>query len=256
MSKILNSVLLGTLLINLGSCNSPSEINSVKIAAAANMQFALAALADSFEVNSQIETELIISSSGKLTAQIIEGAPFDIFLSADMKYPQKIFDSGLSKSPPKIYARGQMVLWSKRSRIDLDIQQIIDSNIKHIATANPINAPYGKAAQECLEYYKLSDSISSKIVYGESISQVNQFISTGAAQIGFTSKSVQYAGDNDKTGSWIDIPLKSYAPIYQGAILLDKKSNFHPEAQKFYEFLFSNQGQQILKDFGYLGIRD
>ncbi len=242
------------LLLSFWSC-SPTPSNTLRIAAASNMQFALADLTHTFDLQSGAKTELIISSSGKLTAQIIEGAPFDIFLSADMKYPQAIYEKGKCIEPPEIYARGQLVLWSANKKDGLSLESLLDDDIKHIAMANPINAPYGFAAKECLAYHNIETKITDKLVFGESISQVNQFISTGAAEIGFTSKSVVMAPNMNSTGSWIDLPISSYSPVNQGIVIIDNKKNNNTLAQEFYKFLFTDEAQQILKDFGYLGIK-
>ena len=129
----------------------------------------------------------------KLTAQIKQGAPFDIFVSADMKYPQDLFESSFSKEPPWVYALGKLVLWSKGRKLESVRSALQDSGVQHIAIANPMTAPYGKAAKEVLVKYHLWDEIQPKLVFGESISQTNQFIQSGAADFGFTAKSIVMA---------------------------------------------------------------
>jgi len=232
------------------SCTTPSS-NVVRIAAASNMQFVLDELTDQFEKKENIKTELIIASSGKLTSQILEGAPFDIFLSADLNYPQTIYDAKKGLSIPKVYAYGQLVLWSGKKRDNLNLDKLLTPDIEHIAIANPAHAPYGQAAKECLDHHELSNQLSEKIVYGESISQVNQFVSTGAVEFGFTAKSVVLA--NDQKGSWINIDTSEYSPIKQGIIMIDRGKGVDLNTQKFHNFLFDVEGQRILKEFGYLG---
>ncbi len=235
------------------ACATPSS-NVVRIAAASNMQFALQKLTKIFEAKTSIKTQLIIASSGKHTAQIMEGAPFDVFLSADMAYPESIYKKGLSSSAPKVYAQGQLVLWAGKKNDELSLNTLLDTDINHIAIANPKTAPYGIAASQILDSYDLISSVKNKLVFGESISQVNQFISTGAVQLGFTVKSVVMANKLNFEGSWIDLPKETYEPVNQGIVLLDKKNGKNQNALEFYNFLFSNEAQQVLKDFGYLGI--
>ncbi|WP_236974312.1 molybdate ABC transporter substrate-binding protein [Membranihabitans maritimus] len=221
------------------------------IATAANMQFAMKALTEDFTNKTGIECDLIIGSSGKLTAQIKEGAPFDLFVSANMKYPQAIYEAGLANNFPEIYARGRLVLWTMSDKISPKIPSLSSRDIKHIALANPMTAPYGQAASEALQYYDLLDEISTKLVYGESISQTNQFITSGSAELGFTAMSVVLSPQMKNKGKWIEIPSKTYSPINQGVILIKRNSTNGENAKKFYNFIFSDSAKEILKGFGY-----
>lgn len=221
----------------------------IKVAVAANAQYAMKELAKNFEKETGNKIELIISSSGKLTSQIKAGAPFDIFLSADTEYPETLYKDGFGVEHPKIYAYGSIVLWTctdyKLSNIDI----LSNTNIKSIAIANPKIAPYGEAAVDVLKYYKLYDKISSKLVYGESISQVNQYISTQVADFGFTAKSVVLSPEMHGKGTWIEISKKSYKPIAQSAILLKTNNQL---AKNFYTYLYSLKAQKVFKKYGYL----
>ena len=225
-----------------------TENNYLRIATAANMQFAMKAITKAFTEKTNIKCETIVGSSGKLTAQIKAGAPYDIFVSADMKYPNKLYKDGLSSAKPKVYANGKLVLWSMKNEIRLNIETIISNNINHIALANPKTAPYGKAAMETLDFYKFTNQIEDKLVFGESISQTNQFINSQAAEIGFTAKSVVLSPLMKGKGQWIEILDSVYSPIEQGIILLNDPTE---DAKQFQAFLFSEQGSAILKSYGY-----
>ena len=225
--------------------------SKIAIATAANMQFAMKELSQAFTNQSGINCDIIISSSGKLTAQIKEGAPYDLFVSADMKYPEDLFQSGFTTKKPEIYAFGKLVLWSIKKGLKPNIHQLTDEQIKHIALANPKTAPYGQAAVDVLNHYHLFEKVEKKLVYGESISQTNQFIISGSAQVGFTAKSVVLSPKVQGKGQWTPIDESSYTPIAQGVVIL-KKDIPSENAEKFYSFLFSDRSKEILKKFGYL----
>lgn len=221
----------------------------LRIAAAANMQFATEALSQAFQTQTGQDCEVIIGSSGKLTAQIIQGAPFDIFLSADMKYPQKLFEKDLLLKEPKVYAYGHLILWSMNEKLLASPDSLDWSKVDHVAMANPKTAPYGRAAMEVLEHYDLSEKLKSRIVYGENIAQTNQFIASGAAELGFTATSISFVPHLKKQGHWFLLDSATYQPIQQGVALL--KQADHPAAVQFYDFLFSDKGKEILNTFGY-----
>ncbi len=232
------------------SCTK-KDSNKLTIATAANMQFAIQEITTSFTQKTGIPCDVIITSSGKLTAQIQEGAPYDIFVSADMKYPETLHKNGFAAKSPEIYAYGKLVLWSISDEIQPSIESLTDKQIKHIAMANPKTAPYGEAAIAVLKHAGIYDLVTDKLVYGESISQTNQFIVSGAAEVGFTAKSVVLSPKIKEKGNWIAIDENSYTPIAQGVVMI-KKEHIKEDALKFYEFLFSAQSKEILENFGYL----
>jgi len=240
------------IIVCIAQCLACQQQNSNKltIATAANMQFAIKALQTAFTAETGIKTEAVISSSGKLTAQIKEGAPYDIFVSADMKYPTYLHQNGFTLSEPKIYAKGNLVLWTMLEE-DLNMGLLSKENIKYIAIANPKTAPYGAAAKEVLTHYKLSEKVESKLVFGESIAQVNQFISSQTADIGFTAKSVVLSPKIKSKGQWIALDTNIYTPINQGIALLKTTEKRQKQAQAFYKFLLSAKGKEILTNFGY-----
>ena len=242
-----------TLLLVLAySCSKEQQKESViTIATAANMQFAMEALREQFTTETGIECRLVVSSSGKLTAQIQEGAPFDVFVAANMKYPQEIYLNGYAEKPPIIYAYGQLVLWSMRNDLEPDLSILKDASIKQIAMANPKTAPYGQAALEVLKKLELDTAIQQKLVYGESIAQANQFILTQAADIGFTSMSVVLSDRMQGNGRWKAVDEKLYQPIEQGLVLIKTSETKAEQARQFYNFLFSSSARKILTDYGY-----
>ena len=232
-------------------CDRVSQ-DKLTIAASANMQYAMEELIEGFALESGIPCELIVGSSGKLTAQIVEGAPFDLFFSADMKYPREIYNQGLASGPPSIYAYGHLVLWSLDKELELTKEGLLSGEVSHIAIPNPQTAPYGRAAVELLRGMGVYENIESKLVFGESVAQTNQFILSGTAELGVTARSVVSSPEADGKGQWIEADPSLYEPISQGLVHL-KGSD--PEkkkwAQAFEDFLRSQIAIDILHKFGY-----
>lgn len=236
--------------IGLFSCGDISK-PKLTIATAANMQFVMHELTNSFTSKMNIECDIIVGSSGKLTAQIIQGAPFDLFVSANMTYPEDLYKKGFTTEKPKVYALGSLVLWSTSIQEELSLEILKSDNIKHIALANPKIAPYGISAIEVLKNEDLYELVKNKLVYGESVSQTNQFIYSEVAEIGFTAKSVVLSPNGKQYDNWIEMNRKSYSPIQQGVVILNNRKIYQVEAHKFYDFLTSSEGAEILKKFGY-----
>jgi molybdate transport system substrate-binding protein len=232
------------------SC-SENKKATITIATAANMQFAMDEIIETFTQQTGLNCEIIVSSSGKLTAQIKEGAPYDIFISADMKFPNELYNAGFTTNKPTVYAYGKLVLWTLDKNLQPSFEILKSTQIKHIAVANPKTAPYGLAAEEVLKKEGMYAEIKSKLVFGESISQTNQFIITQAAEIGFTAKSVVLSPKVIGKGTWIEIDDTSYTPISQGVVLLKNGIGNKNHALQFFNFLLSAEGSKILNKFGY-----
>jgi molybdate transport system substrate-binding protein len=211
------------------------------------MQFAMQDLIQKFSRLTGISCEMIVSSSGKLTAQIMQGAPYDLFVSANEKYPQEIFELGLCKNKPQPYAYGNLILWSIRDTMP-ELSVLQSEKTKHIALPNPKVAPYGKAAYAILKTLPFFQKIETKLVYGENISQTNQFIVTQAAEVGFTALSSVHSLPYKNKGKWTLVTSEKHLPIAQTAVLLEQND----AAKKFYQFLFSKEAKKTLKKFGYL----
>lgn len=239
------------LILILLLCPLSGWAQSLRVAVAANAQFVMEQIKTAFQKKSGIAVESIVSSSGKLTTQIQQGAPYDVFLSADMDYPQTLHKEGLTTAAPVVYAYGSLVLWTAGDLpVSADLNVLSDPAVRHIAMANPATAPYGEAALGFLKAKKKLDPIQSKIVYGESIAQVNQYILSGAAEVGFTAKSVVLDPSLSKRGHWVDLPTTGYSPIAQGVVVL--KRTMQPKAAaQFLQFLRSPEARRILRQFGY-----
>jgi len=219
------------------------------IAVSANMQFAMHEIVAAFEESSSVKCEMVVSSSGKLTAQIVEGAPFDLLVSADVKYPLELFELGIAVDSPAVYAYGKLVLWSVSDDFEPSVEYLGSENIKHIAIANPATAPYGAAAVAVLEKYAMLDSLQHKLVYGESISQTNQFIISGSAEAGFTAKSVVLSEQMRNRGKWIELDHDLYSPIAQAVVIIDNEKK--ALSRQFFDYLFSPEAKEILQKYGY-----
>lgn len=230
-----------------------AKAQPLRVAVAANAQFVMKALKADFRKKTGIEIELISGSSGKLTAQIKNGAPYDIFLSADMDFPNVLYNEGFGVNRPKVYALGSLIVCGTS---DLDLKNwrslITSSKVKKVAIANPALAPYGKAAEQALQHYGLWNKINSRIVLGESISQVNTYISTGVVSFGFTTEALLYESQEAVKLKWVKIDPKIYDEIQQGMLILThaKKSNYD-KALKFFEYLQSGAAGNLFKQNGY-----
>lgn len=223
----------------------------LKVAVAANLQSVIKVLDADFKSKTGIVVEPIIGSSGNLVAQIKNGAPFDVFLSADMSFPDALYKAGFTLDKPVVYALGKLIICSTQN---LDIKHwqtlILKDEVKKIAIANPAIAPYGKAAKEALVKLTLLDKITPKLVTGESISQVNTYIFNDAVSVGFTSQSFIYDSGQSKKLYWAAIDPKRYDPIQQGIVILKHAPN-SAHAEKFYKYLLSSSAKAIFKKYGY-----
>ncbi len=239
-----------TLLINVSLF-----AGEITIAVAANVSYAIDELKAEF-VKSSPETEVrvILGSSGKLTAQIKNGAPYGLFMSANMTFPQALFNDKIAITEPLVYAQGALAyLSAKKLDFAKGIDLLRDENISKIAIANPKTAPYGKAAVEALKNAKVYESIKSKFVYGESISQTVSYAVT-AADIGIIAKSSLYSSKMTQyreNVNWAPVDPALYTPIEQGIVLL-KYGEENKEYKAFYDFILSEQGKSILKKYGYI----
>jgi molybdate transport system substrate-binding protein len=228
---------------------------TINIAVAANVSYAIDDLIKEFnKTNPDTKIAVTLGSSGKLTAQIKNGAPYQVFMAANMKYPEALYSDKIAITKPVIYAQGSLaILSSKKQDFSKGIMLAKESSINKIAIANPKTAPYGKAAVEAMKNAKIYDEVVSKYVYAESISQTVSYALT-AADIGFIAKSSLYSPKMAmyKEGiNWSDVDPKLYTPINQGIVILNnaKENN---EVKAFYDFILSEKAKKIFNDFGYL----
>lgn len=253
MNRLLKRVVAILLLVTVALHTVAQQ--KITVAVAANMQYAIQEVIAAFNKKDRTKVEVVIGASGKLTQQILQGAPFDVFIAADQDFPQKIAAGKLSVEPPKIYAQGILVLWTMKENIPLarNLRSLLGNDVKAIAIANPATAPYGRAAQALLKKYGLYQKVASKIVTGESISQASQFIATGNADIGFTAKSIVVSDAMKGKGKWIELESRDYPPIHQAAVLIKHTTQENAqEALTFYQFLFSTEAKTIYRKFGYI----
>jgi molybdate transport system substrate-binding protein len=241
------------LLVSTGSAQTPAA-QTIKIAAAADLQFAMPDLVQQFAKSSSVKIDVIYGSSGNFFAQLQNGAPFDIFFSADMDYAKKLDAAGLVASGTLVrYAVGRLVLWTPPSSA-VDVAKdgwktLLDSRVEKIAVANPEHAPYGRAAVAALHNAGIYDRVKSKLVYGENISQAAQFAQSGNAQAGLVALSLALS-PGMKDGKWWEVPADAYPPIEQGAVVL-KSSGNKAAARAFLEFVTGTQGRETLKKYGF-----
>lgn len=228
--------------------------NKLRVAVAANMHPAMEAIAGAFEKKYNISVELVPGSSGKLSTQILQSAPYDLFVSADMEYPLELYRQGKATSAPKRYAQGVLVLWTLRQDLSpkADLSTLKQSAIKRIAYPNPKTAPYGRAAEEAMQYFKLYSPLQSKLITGESISQSSRYIQTLAVDIGFTAKSIVLNEPFNKLGTWVEVDPGAYSPIDQGLVILTYGKEKHPkESELLFNFMFEEKTKEILRLYGY-----
>lgn len=226
---------------------------TLTVAAAANLQPAVKEIAQKFEKQTGTHVALVFGSSGNLATQIEHGAPYDVFLSADMSYPLRLANEGLGmRESLRRYAVGKLVLWTRKdSRIDLERlgeRALLDPAVRKIAIGNPAHAPYGLAAEAYLKSSNLRNQVKDKLVLGEDVAQTAQFVISGNAQIGIIPLSLALAPKMVETGTYH--ALKNAPAVEQGAIALSKAAN-KSAATKFLEFMRSPDAVAVLRHYGY-----
>ena len=227
----------------------------ITIAAAADLNFVFRELVAEYEKSTGDRVRLSLGSSGNFYAQIQNGAPFDLYFSADIAYPRKLEEAGLTV-PGSLYpyAVGRIVLWAgKDSRLDLSkgLEILREPTIKKVAIANPKHAPYGRAAVAAMEQAQVYDRVKDKLVLGENISQAAQFVESGAADVGIIALSLALAPPMQAAGHYWEIPADSYPPLEQGAVILMGGKN-QEGAKAFLSFIQGAQGQAMMKRYGFL----
>ena len=231
-----------------------SLAGTINIAVAANVSYAMDELKKEFnKLYPDTKVQVTLGSTGKLSAQIKNGAPYQLFLAANMQYPQALYDEDIALTRPIVYAQGSLAYIStKKQDFSKGIMLLKEKNIKKIAVANPKTAPYGIAAVEAMKNSGIYETIKDKFVYAESISQTVSYAVT-ATDIGLIAKSSLFSPKMKrfKKGiNWTEVDTKLYTPIDQGMVLL-KKGKKNCEAASFYAFMLSKKAKNILKKFGY-----
>jgi len=227
----------------------------VTVAAAADLSATLTELAAKYKSQTGQEVKLTFGASGNLTTQIRNGAPFDIFFSADENYPNQLIDAGLAeKSSLYRCAVGRLALWVPNdSPLDfskLGMQALLDPAVKKIAIANPQHAPYGRAAEAALRHFGIYDQVSNRLVLGENVSQAAQFVESGNAQAGLIALSHALAPAMKSKGRYWTVPLDAYPTLNQAAVVLSH-SKQKEAARKFLEFVRSPEVTSLLQSYGF-----
>ena len=240
------------LLVVLGTTLSAAQ--EITVAAAADLQFAFQDVAARFQKDTGHAVRLTFGSSGNFFTQIQNGAPFDLFFSADIDYPKRLEAAGLTE-PGTVYeyAIGKIVLWvPKESKLDLSrgLPVLLDPSIQKIAVANPEHAPYGRAAVAAIKHENLYDKVSSKFVLGESISQTASFVVAGSADIGVVALSLALAPSMKERGRYTEVSAEDYPALEQAAVVLKSSPN-KDLARQFIAYLKTPVIQDLMRSYGF-----
>lgn len=242
-------ILLFSLLFAL--CIACISAQTVKVAAAANLRYVLEDIKKQYEKeNPRSKIEITFGSSGTLTQQIVNGAAFDLFMAADVDFPNKVKNNGFASGDVKTYIYGKLALWSLTLDVSKGLNTVTLSSVKKIAIANPKGAPYGEAAVDLLKKKGLYDKISTKIVWGDNIGQAAQFAFSGNAELGFIALSLAMAPDMKSKGKYYIFSEKDCPPIEQACVLI-KGSEKNTEAVKFMDYVMSKKCDKLWTNYGY-----
>jgi molybdate transport system substrate-binding protein len=246
-----------TLLYFIGAIKA----QNLSLAAASNVRYAISEIIEKYKVVYETEVNVVFASSGKLSAQIMNGAPYDVFISANRVYSQTLYAKGYTTQPPGGLVKGSLILWTRNSTEEGDPFSVLcNDNIKTVAMANPLNAPYGIAAMEYLNSMLKTDSLGNnykckkimdKAVYLESISQVNQHIALKTVDAAFTGKSFVFSGQLPESGHWVDVDTAFYKPVMHYVVQLKNNRKMDEEAQRFIKFLYAPEAMAIFRKYGY-----
>jgi molybdate transport system substrate-binding protein len=241
------------------ACSAPALLHGqagkrLTIAAASDLQTVLPGLVRDFERSASAQLSVSYGSSGSFFAQIQNGAPFDVFLSADVDYPKQLAAAGLADPATlQVYATGHLVVWARReTKLDLSrgLAALTDARVRHVALANPKYAPYGRAAVAALRSARLYDTLQPKLVMGESVAQAAQLVESGNADVGVLSRPLVLGPALSAQGTYADVPPALHPPIHQAAIVI-KTSRESALARAFIAYLRGNQAGRHLERFGF-----
>jgi molybdate transport system substrate-binding protein len=232
----------------------PSQAQEVTIAAAADLRSALDEISSGFQTETSLHVKVVYGSSGNLFQQLQNGAPFDLFFSANSDYPKKLESAGLTVAGTYYeYARGHIVLLTS-STSTLQLQQglkvLLEPSIKRIAIADPSHAPYGQAAVAALKSQGIYDQVSGKIVVGENVAQAASFVTSGAADISIVAKSLAVVLSARAQTRFVEIPANDYPPIQQACVLLNSSTRQEP-ARRFLTYVKGPEASKILQRYGF-----
>ena len=248
--KCIHKTILVLTLVGVSGCLAAQQIT---VAAAADLNYALTELGHRFEQKTGDKVTLLFGASGNLFSQISNGAPVDLYFSADEAYPKDLVAAGIADGPSlKTYAIGHLVLWVPNGPLDpnkLQMEVLTQLSVKRIAIANPQHAPYGRAAMAAIDHYGLKGKLSSKLVFGENVSQAAQFVQSGNAQAGLIALSIAMSPSMQLAGRYWELPADAYPEFKQAAVII-ASSKQKKEAAAFLDFVLSPEGTAVLKQFG------
>jgi molybdate transport system substrate-binding protein len=245
----MNVILKAALSVIVVVASAAIKADECIVAVANNFSGPMQQLSQDFAAHSEHTVAVSTGSTGQLYAQISNGAPFDLFFSADTEHPKMLVDHGLGFDS-YTYAQGSVVLWSESP--GLELKSLLESGqFDHIALADPKLAPYGLAAQQTLEKLNLFAALKNKFVLGKGLNPTYQYVVSGNALLGFVAKSQVYKENAYKVGSYWEVPRNLYDPIKQDAVVLDSGRE-NQAAQAFLRYLASGRAQQIIHSYGYL----
>ena len=233
----------------------PAEPRSVAVAVAANLRPAFEEIAARFQAkNPGVEVKPTFGASGSFFAQISNGAPFDLFLSADADFPAKVVEKGLADGKAFTYAYGKLVVWvPKGSKLDLEgkgLAALADASVQKIAIASPELAPYGRAAKSALEKAGFYEKLQGRIVMGQSVSQTARFVQSGNAQAGFLPLSLAKIPPLSDEGRTWPVPPSSYQRIEQAGVIV-KGAKQAALARDLAAFIMGDGARDVLERYGY-----
>ena len=244
----LRGIVLSVVLLSMHSMVFAAPLT---VAVASDLKFAMDELILVFEKdNPASKVQLVTGSSGKFYQQIVNGAPFDVYFSADIEYPKKLKESGLTASEVLPYAYGRLVLWSTTRDVSAGMLALADKSINKVAIANPKHAPYGMRAMDSLAYYGLLDKLEGKLVYGENVSNAMQFAETGAADAAIVAYSLVLAPSMKGKGNYFLLDERSHPPLEQGYVVI-KRSVMNPDAEKFARYISSKKARVVFTKYGF-----
>lgn len=224
----------------------------LSVAVAANMMPVMEELRPAFYAETGVELALTQGSSGKFATQIRNGAPFDAFVSADMEYPEALAEAGFTDGPATRYARGSLVVWSLKGADVSGLEALKSPKTKKLALADPRLAPYGRAAVQALKKAGVYEAVEKKLVYGESLSQVNQFTTSKAADAGFVARSIVETARWRGQGVWTPVDPALHGPIDQGLVITKEGAARNPKlSRKLRDFMLGPKARAVLERYGY-----
>jgi len=258
MSVICRSLLLVLLLVTVGiqpTLCAQALAREIIVAAAADLSSALKDVAANYEKRTSIKVKLSFGASGALTQQIENGAPFDVFFSADMDYPRQLIAARHADEATLYrYAVGRLVLWAPAdSTLDFEhkgMDVLLDPAVKKISIANPQHAPYGRAAVAALKHYGLYERVSDRLVFGENVAQAAQFVESGNAQVGFMALAHAMAPAMQGKGKYWQVPADTYPPLDQGVVVI-ARSQHREDAAAFVEYVKTPEAAAVLQRYGF-----